>query len=86
MASTDWIEIYESYSADRLSAEIARLTKAAEEGENFVSQSVGGKSYQVDLTELRGKLAAAIRVQTNASSRARPRVGVANFGNLGGLS
>lgn len=86
MASTDWVEIYESYSAQELAEEISRLKQAAKDGENFTAQSVGGKSYSADLNELRTKLAAAIRVQTNAGASARPRIGVANFGNLGGLS
>jgi len=86
MASTNWIEIYESYSAAELAQEIADLKAAAKEGSNFTAQSVGGKSYQADLSNIEAKLAAAVRVQTNAGGSARNRVGVANFGNLGGCS
>ena len=77
MASTDWQEIYESYSAAELTAEIAAL-KLRNTG--FAAQSSpSGKSYQA--IDVSSQLAAAIRVLT---SRANPgnRVGVADFTHM----
>lgn len=80
MASSSWQEIYESYSASELAAEIAALKKR---NTGFSAQgSPSGKSYQADLNELREQLAAAIRVQANRGSGAVGRVGLVDFSGM----
>ena len=45
----------------------------------FSQQTVGGKSYVKDLNELRGQLAAAIRVQNERSLPPRYNYGVGSM-------
>ncbi len=80
MASPQWLEIYQSYSADELTAEIIAL-KARNTG--FVSQgSPTGKNYQADLNEMREQLSAAVRVQTEMGGGGQPRSGVVDFSRM----
>ncbi len=75
MPYTDHLEVYQSFSAEELTAEITRLKT---ERKGFVSQSAGSKSYQQDLRRIDDMLRAAVRVQnergsgrTGADSRAQ---------------
>ena len=77
MASTDWIEVYDSYTPAELTAEIAALKQR---NTGFAAQSSpSGKSYQA--IDVSSQLAAAIRVQTNRAN-AGNRVGVADFSRM----
>jgi hypothetical protein len=60
MAAKDWAEIYDSYNAAELDAEIAALKK---QKSVFSQQTVGGKSFTKDLRLLQDQLQAAIRVK-----------------------
>jgi hypothetical protein len=59
MAASDWVEIYQAYSDEELRKEIVDLKKLAVP---FTGQTVGSKSYEKDLREVRDRLQAAIRV------------------------
>lgn len=63
MASSEWIEIYRSYSAEELAEEIADLKLQLKRASGINSQGIGSKSYQRDLLHLQNRLHAAIRVQ-----------------------
>lgn len=87
MASSDWIEIYGSYSAEELDAEIASLKQQLSAANGMVSQGAGSKSYQRDLLHLQNRLHSAIRVRNNRTSSALgPRDsgawGVADFSGV----
>lgn len=60
MADVAWIEIYSSYTSDELTDAIDRL-----KGEISIyrTQSLGSKSFERDLQELKNQLQAAIRVK-----------------------
>ncbi len=80
MASSEWQEIYRSYTSDELAAAITALK---EQESLFSAQQVGSKSYTKDLRELRDKLHAAVRVQNERSlSPAHKNYGTTNFGGL----
>lgn len=84
-AFTDWQEIYQSYSAEELAAEIVNLKKLTAGG--YVSQSVDGKTYSRDPNQLRQQLAAAIRVQTTRAGSDTGRTqwdGVVKFNGVDG--
>ncbi len=73
----DWLEIYRSYTASDLAAEVVSLQNSVRGG--FVSQGSGSVTNQRDLTELRDRLRAAVRVQGERSGRAASRVARADF-------
>lgn len=77
MADTDYLEIYQDYTAEELDAAIASMKAMLEEGENYVSQNSGdGKSYMVDLADLRKRLSSAIRAR---NKRRNPGGGNGSF-------
>jgi hypothetical protein len=65
MATTDWQEIYSTYSTAELQEEITGLKKLAIP---LMSQQVGSKSYTKDLREIRDRLQAAIRMLHQGSA------------------
>ena len=82
MASTEWLEIFRSYTPTELAAQVTDLKKQISV---FTSQTVGQKSYTKDLTELRGQLSAAIRVQNErAHPKDNPGFGITDFSGIGG--
>ena len=64
--STEWMEIYGSYSADELDVEIERLKK---EATLYTTQQEGSKAYTKALTEVRDRLHAAVRVRNERRNR-----------------
>lgn len=80
MASPEWVEIFESYSPAELAARIAELK---EEVSVYSQQNVGTKSYTKDLAELRGQLAAAVRVQKQRTFSRNRSVGVTDHSRNG---
>lgn len=73
----DWLEICRSYTAAELAAEIASLQNSVRGG--FVNQGSGSVQNQRDLTELRDRLRAAVRVQSVRSGSAASRLARADF-------
>jgi hypothetical protein len=67
MAASDWMEIYRAYDGAELATEIAELR--AEVKGSYMSQSSGSTSAQRSLSELRDRLQAATRVQSERSGR-----------------
>ena len=61
MASTEWQEIYDSYTDDELTEEIVRLKK---EATLYTAQNEGEKGYSKDLASVRDRLHAAVRVRS----------------------
>jgi hypothetical protein len=58
MATNDWAIIYRTYGAEELDEEIAFLKK---ESKNlYMSQGVGGKNYQRNVTIIQDRLRAAL--------------------------
>ena len=82
MASSDWQEIYRTYSAAELTAERARLVKIIEEREGISSQSFGAKSWQNDLPELRNKLHAVVRILNENQAPRAARTGIMDFSDI----
>jgi hypothetical protein len=77
-AFLDWLEIYRSYTADELTAEIASLRKQS--ASTYTGQTAGNKSYTKDPALVAAKLRAATRVQSErGSGGADAFVGVADF-------
>ena len=68
MAADQWMEIYRSYEADDLSAEIAQLQKDVRG--SFTSPGAGSVQHSRDLNELRDRLQAATRVKSERANRA----------------
>lgn len=58
--SSEWIEIYRSYSGEELELEVTRLKR---EATLYASQQDGQVGYTKALSEVRDRLHAAIRVQ-----------------------
>ena len=84
MASPEWQEIYRTYSDAELAAEAAALKLQAT---NLGSQTVGSQSLTADLTEVKNRLHAAVRVQNERVNppSTNPDVGFTDFsGGLGG--
>jgi hypothetical protein len=82
MAASDWVEIYQAYSDEELTKEIADLKKLAVP---FTGQTVGSKSYEKDLREVRDRLQAAIRVlnaRGGAGASEADWTAVADFGGV----
>ena len=79
MAAEQWMEIYRSYEAEELDAEIVQLRKDVRGG--FAAQNHGGTGHQRDLAELRDRLAAATRVKNErrAGGNSGWQVGKADF-------
>lgn len=67
MAAEQWMEIYRSYEAADLTAEIASLQKDLKGG--FSSQGSGSVNHSRDLNDLRDRLAAATRVKNERANR-----------------
>ena len=80
MGLADWLEIYRSYTAPDLAAEVVSLQAGLRGG--FVSQGSGSVQNQRDLAELRDRLRAAVRVQGERSGSAAGRVARADFSGM----
>lgn len=80
MASSEWQEIYRSYSTEELDKEIRDL-KADLEG-NYSSQQSGGTGHTRDTAGLRDRLQAATRVREQRSGRGYPRRGRVDFSGI----
>jgi hypothetical protein len=79
MANPEWLEIFRSYSPEKLAQ---RITELEQEVSVYAQQAVGSKSYVKDLAELRGQFAAAVRVQKERATRTNPAVGVTDFSGI----
>jgi hypothetical protein len=79
MAASDWVEIYATYSAGELAAEIDALKKLATP---LSSQQIGSKSYTKDLREVRDRLQAANRVLRTRNASAADYTAVADFSRI----
>jgi hypothetical protein len=81
VANPEWIEIFRSYTPEELSAHVQKLKGQISV---FTAQQIGSKSYTKDLNELRGQLAAAVRVRNErgASTVSNPFVGVVDFSGI----
>jgi hypothetical protein len=80
MATTDWQEIYATYSAAELQEEIVALKKLATP---LMSQQVGSKSYTKDLREIRDRLQAATRMlYSNSAGSADDNTAVPDFSKV----
>lgn len=77
MASSDWQEIYRSYSAEELTEEIAKLKADLDGG--FAAQGSGSTNHQRDTTQLQNRLHAAIRVRSERAGSRPPQVGRVDF-------
>lgn len=76
-AKEEWIDIYDSYSDEELTAEIATLKSQA--SNPYVTQSEGQRGYTRSINEARSKLAAAIQIQKDRTNAHKPRHGQADF-------
>ena len=83
---TQYLELYQSFSAEELASEISRLR--ALRTQTYSSATVGGvagnKSYMVDLNRIDAMLQAAIRVQGQSRQTGNTSYGVVNFNQTGG--
>lgn len=70
MATSDWEEIYRSFTPEEREAERARLKSQMTV---FNSQSVGQRSWTVDQRELRDRLQALTRIAADASGSRQGR-------------
>ena len=76
MASTEWMEIYRSYSPEELESEITMLKNQAT---LYTSQQVGEKSHTKDLLSVQNRLHAAIRVRNERRFLHTPSWSVPDF-------
>ena len=67
MAASDWMEIYRAYEGTELAQELTDLREEIKG--SYLSQSSGSTSAQRSLTELRDRLQAATRVQSERAGR-----------------
>jgi hypothetical protein len=82
MASSEWQEIYRSYTTEKLDEEIVKLQEDLDGG--YSSQNSGGGGHTRDITELRNRLQAAIRVKERRGGRNQvKRVGRVDFRDTG---
>jgi len=79
MATTDWQEIYSTYTTAELQEEIVGLKKLAVP---LMSQQVGSKSYTKDLREIRDRLQAATRMLYQASGSANNNTAIPDFSEV----
>ena len=79
MSSNRWQEIYRTYTAEELEAEIAEMKKQAT---FYTAQSFGDKTYQKDLTNVEERLHAGIRVRNERRFSDVSNVGIPDFGGL----
>lgn len=82
MASSEWLEIYRSYTAGELDEEILKLRKDLDGG--FTGQNSGGTGHTRDLADLKNRLHAATRVRNQRSGNQQARRGVVDFGGGAG--
>lgn len=82
MASSEWQEIYRSYTTEKLDEEIQNLQKDLDGG--YSSQNSGGGGHTRDIRELRDRLQAAVRAKSQRSGGQTPRRGVVDFGGGSG--
>lgn len=80
MAFTDWLEIYQSYSAEELAEEITQLKKDIKG--NYSGQGVGSVNYQRDLTMIQSRLRAATRVVNERSQGDASNMGEVDFSGV----
>jgi hypothetical protein len=81
MASSEWEEIYRSYSAAKLDEEINKLEADLDGG--YSSQNSGGAGHTRDTADLKNRLHAAVRVKQSRSGSQYPRRGRVDFGGTG---
>jgi hypothetical protein len=67
MAAENWMEIYRSYEAAELNAEIEQLKKDLRGA--FTAQGSGSVNHQRDVAMLESRLQAATRVKNERSAR-----------------
>ncbi len=79
MSSTRWQEIYRSYDADELAAEITRLKTQAT---LYTQQTFGDKSYTKDLVQIEERLHAAIRVRNERRNACDSGSMIADFSQI----
>jgi|APCry1669189000_1035189.scaffolds.fasta_scaffold46409_2 hypothetical protein len=79
MASSEWMEIYRSYTPEEIENEITGLKK---EATLYTQQTSGEKSYTKELRLVQDRLQAAIRIRNERTLGARrPSVAFPNFSN-----
>jgi hypothetical protein len=83
MASSDWQEIYRSYSDAELATERGRLKKLLEDKQGLASQGIGSRSWANDLQELRQQFNSCVRVINERANMNRiPATGITDFSRI----
>ena len=82
MASTDWQEIYRTFTPTELTAERTRLLTLIEEREGISNQGYGAKSWAFDLQEMKNKLHSVVRILNENKTPQAARTGICDFSNI----